>query len=620
MAVVRNIKYILSLSLIGFYFLNVAAQPEIELLLKNATTQKDTALINTLNLLASKLKKNNSKQAQLYANNALTQSQKLNYLFGVAQASKTLGNIYSTQGDYNKSLDYSTRSMSIFKQLNEELEIANTHIVIGLTYWRKGDFATSEDNFNAAEKIYTVLNDSDGVAKAWVNIGILNSERGLLNRALEYYLKALRYVETSNTPSLSATIIKNIAIIYSEQENHKTALKYHNQAMHLLLPLNDTNAIANSCFNMGVCYYELEMFDSALVFHRRALESFQAVSNKQGVCESYNSVGTIYHSKNVFDSALIYFNKALELGNGYGYKRAQMLANYNIGSTYNELKEYRKSISFFENGLLLASQMGMQQYIALSNFGLHAAYVGLNDYSKGLAYYKLYAEINDSLFNKESSDKLLSLQVEFETEQKQSQIELLNNELRIKESNIRLVYLAGISIAVFLILVILLIVTRNRKNKQLLQAQVAKANQELEFNKQALIDYAHSLVENQKRVVELTDELKIIGNIKSTDIEKLEKITELTSSKIITEDDWTKFKQLFEKVHGGFFHVYKTKYPDITNAEIRLAALIKLNLNSKEIATMLGISADSVKKTRQRLRKRMNLDIQEELENVILNS
>jgi DNA-binding CsgD family transcriptional regulator len=47
--------------------------------------------------------------------------------------------------------------------------------------------------------------------------------------------------------------------------------------------------------------------------------------------------------------------------------------------------------------------------------------------------------------------------------------------------------------------------------------------------------------------------------------------------------------------------------PDITVAERRMAALIRLHLNTKQMASMLGISTDSVYKIRQRLRKRLQL-------------
>ncbi|MEZ4989852.1 MAG: helix-turn-helix transcriptional regulator [Saprospiraceae bacterium] len=60
-------------------------------------------------------------------------------------------------------------------------------------------------------------------------------------------------------------------------------------------------------------------------------------------------------------------------------------------------------------------------------------------------------------------------------------------------------------------------------------------------------------------------------------------------------------------------------YPDITPNEYRLMAFIRMNLSSKEIASILNISIPGIKKARQRLRKKMGLATQDSLETAILN-
>ena len=62
---------------------------------------------------------------------------------------------------------------------------------------------------------------------------------------------------------------------------------------------------------------------------------------------------------------------------------------------------------------------------------------------------------------------------------------------------------------------------------------------------------------------------------------------------------------IFERVHADFFNRFQQAIPDATEAEKRFAALSKLNLTGTEIAAMLGISPDSVVKTRYRLRKKV---------------
>jgi hypothetical protein len=89
-------------------------------------------------------------------------------------------------------------------------------------------------------------------------------------------------------------------------------------------------------------------------------------------------------------------------------------------------------------------------------------------------------------------------------------------------------------------------------------------------------------------------------------LQTLETVEKLKRSTIITEDEWIQFRSLFDKVHKGFFTRLKVQYPDVTQAEIRLMALTKLNLSTKEMAGILGISPESIRKSRYRFLKKVS--------------
>ena len=99
--------------------------------------------------------------------------------------------------------------------------------------------------------------------------------------------------------------------------------------------------------------------------------------------------------------------------------------------------------------------------------------------------------------------------------------------------------------------------------------------------------------------------------------EQQQLLEELSHQTILTEEDWVKFKRLFERLHPGFFNRLKEKTPGITVAELRMAALTRLRLSTKEMASLLGISIDSVHKTRQRLRQRLQVPAEANLEESI---
>ena len=125
--------------------------------------------------------------------------------------------------------------------------------------------------------------------------------------------------------------------------------------------------------------------------------------------------------------------------------------------------------------------------------------------------------------------------------------------------------------------------------------------------------FTQNIIEKSNLIEKLQQQVKD----KELDLGQQQLLEELTHQTILTEDDWEKFKMLFEKIHPGFFLKLKEKVTDITVAEQRMAALTRLRLTTKQMASILGISPDSVHKTRQRLRHRLNLDAEINIENFL---
>ena len=110
-------------------------------------------------------------------------------------------------------------------------------------------------------------------------------------------------------------------------------------------------------------------------------------------------------------------------------------------------------------------------------------------------------------------------------------------------------------------------------------------------------------------------ELKKAAQIDKSEITRL--IQRIKNDKV-ADKDWENFKLYFDQVHEDFDIKLKKYFNDLTSNEIRLAALMKMKLTTKEIASILNISADSVNKARYRLRKKLNMNTDDRLEAFIL--
>ena len=147
---------------------------------------------------------------------------------------------------------------------------------------------------------------------------------------------------------------------------------------------------------------------------------------------------------------------------------------------------------------------------------------------------------------------------------------------------------------------------KSEQENLLLEKEIMSAKEQMQM-------FTKNIIEKTNLVEKYEQQL----NNKAISKEEQQIISELSQQTILTEDDWDKFKSLFEKIFPLFFQRLKTTAPDITVAEQRMAALTRLQLTTRQMASMLGISVDSVHKTKQRLRKRFNLGAEANLEEFI---
>jgi DNA-binding CsgD family transcriptional regulator len=149
------------------------------------------------------------------------------------------------------------------------------------------------------------------------------------------------------------------------------------------------------------------------------------------------------------------------------------------------------------------------------------------------------------------------------------------------------------------------------KEKQL-QDQIDYKNKQITTHTLNILQKNESLNALKKQ---LEDMVKNAGKIPVTEIKKTLKTID-ESFKL--DKDWDDFKLYFEQIHTGFYAKLKISYPELTPLELRHCALIRLNLTLAECASILGISNDSLKVSRTRLRKKLNLSPNQSLTDFII--
>jgi DNA-binding CsgD family transcriptional regulator len=228
-------------------------------------------------------------------------------------------------------------------------------------------------------------------------------------------------------------------------------------------------------------------------------------------------------------------------------------------------------------------------------------------------YSQLSTELADSLKHILYLSNSNIAQIRINNERNRFAIKALQSEKRsiIQKRNF---LIAAVS---FLAIIIIIILDRQKKilkyRQQLVLKEKEKTDAEVLAAREQLNIFTQSLVEKTILLDKMQQQLS--ETVLSREQQKI--INDLTHHTILTEDDWTKFKSLFEHIYPGFFSKLRQKAKDITLAEQRMAALTRLHLTAKEMASMLGISPDSVHKTKHRLRQRLQISTENSMDEFI---
>jgi len=256
-----------------------------------------------------------------------------------------------------------------------------------------------------------------------------------------------------------------------------------------------------------------------------------------------------------------------------------------------------------QNALKIAERVIAKTDLADCYNHVYKSYEKLKDYPKAFEFLSLYMMLNDSLKNSETISSIEKLKSRYELDKKESEITLLTqrHEAGSLRRNMFIVALTG------LLIIGLLVYNRFRL---IVQKKFALKQQQLTL-------YTQSLIEKSETINRINMELEQFkGNSSSEDVQ-IAKIDKILQSNILTDEDWENFKKAFEEIYPVFFSKLRYKYPTITVSELRLSALIKLKLSIKEIASMLGISPDSVRTSRYRFKKKLGLMEDETIEEFI---
>lgn len=599
------------------------------------STNNDIDKVNTLNILGWEYLYSDIEKSKSYEEQALELSKSIGYKTGEAVSITHLGYLNVLSGKYNDALSKFNQSIEIFESIKDSAKLATSYTNIANIYFYLSNYSNNIDFNNKALKIHEQLKDSFGIANTYTSLGNAYLKLGDYPNAHKYFINSLEIYEKNKVEKLYAGCYNNIAIVYKRQKDIENALKNYKKSIEYSQKYNQLKNSGETYNNIGVIYMESNKNNEADSCFQKSLDIFNTINYKNGIATVTSNLGDVFANKFEFEKALEQYNLSLKIKEEINDTEGEVSTLNSIAEVYLKSLKLELAKKTVFSSLEKSKKIKSLNQINISYDLLSKIYEQENNYLKAFEYKNLFIATTDSLLNIEKTKEIETLKMRYDVDKKEAEIVslsqknlILENENKINELTINQNKIIIISVSIVLILIItlsFLLINRQRikikKDKQLHEAKKAlmdvemknitlekdKLNTELSYRKKEVANLATQIIEKNNLITSIEDNLKEmkISNTESS----LKNITfDLNMSK--SRED---FYVQVEELHKDFFFKLSQKFPDLTKNENKLAALLRMELSSKDIATLMNISSKSVDMNRYRLRKKLNLDTEIDL-------
>ncbi|UXP33820.1 tetratricopeptide repeat protein [Reichenbachiella agarivorans] len=487
-----------------------------------------------------------------------------------------------------------------------------------------------------------------GIARSSHLLGALFYKIGNLDLALNHLHSAIHVYEQSGDKDHLAEATSLIGQVYLRSENYNQALIHLRESYVLFVELHNHTGEARIQGQLGHLFEKTQQYDSALYYQHEALDYFIQSMDSAELAAIYDNIGSIYEDLEVYDQAYKNFVKAYDYNFALGYLDEAIVNMNNIGDTYRKRGQYDQAMQATRQAYDMALVQQNQYQIQSAARDISLIHRETNQLDSAYYYLDQSYQLNEVIFGQEIARKIANAQSIFDLEQKQQTILMLENEKSLS----RKIALGGVIAAAILFLLIAYSsyqkVAKTSKERKLLQIenelskaelinaqlneeklrtelenkrlQESQLQMDLEMKNSALSRSALHLIQKNEFLETLRTNLKKIKKSEKEDVhQKIRKLTKSIDLNFNMDEDWEEFENIFQQIHTEFFDRLREKHPTLTNSEVRLCAMIHINLHSHEIASIMNISSDSLRIARYRLRKKLGLEKGENLYNYIVS-
>jgi tetratricopeptide (TPR) repeat protein len=416
----------------------------------------------------------------------------------------------------------------------------------------------------------------------------------------------------ANEIILPGESFKKIGWMLQTLEDYPESLYYLNLAKKHTA--KNTAGYASLIDNIGMNYFRLGNDQEAESYFNQAGVLAKQIQDELQYAKALGNLALVKQKKGDLLPAISLLKKDIEISEEHKSNQNTMYASILLAELYVENKELNQAEKVLKKAAEIANSKSYFKKAELQIIKLKLAILDQQKRSDNeLVLRRRMVVLEDSLKNKDGDLAIRNANWIIQKTKFQQNINKTTNQVK-HETAIKKSYAIVIVLAFMSALFIFFSLKKQLRNRQrqynqkvnLLKLEKIKIEQKLHEtneNFNAQVDY---LKDKNIQIKKLKVEIEQIKKSSSHYLEKEKgQLNTLLESHLMTENNWNTFKREFQKEYPEFSRLLQQDFPEITDANKRILLLQKLNFSNNEIAELLGITPDAVKKSKQRLKKKL---------------
>ena len=611
-------------------FVNANAQESTEvdsLLQLLAKAEEDTSKVRLYFKLYNYSSFNDPEKSREYIDAALELAQKLDDRRGIVLCFDKLGGIAMYSSQFRKALSYYNIADSLLRDMDWPREQA---VIYGNYAGIYKDIGMYDSAIHWNSKFIEIASELQNPVFEGYGLGItgdIYQVKGQFNIAARYHMQSLRIFESINNESRTGDALLKLGQAQLSGNNFEDAEKNLKRAAEIYLKINDLYFLRETYDNIGYVFYNQEKYTESEEWFQKASEIGEKVEDIYGIAQSVEGLEKIAYAQGQYELALANNIKAREL-----YTQAEDRYNFawrqaDLANIYLQLDQYNTALIENQRAEELFKMLELPSGLRKTYQNAYFIYQALGKPAEALTAYENYTTIKDSLNNTQTATQLEELQLIYDVEKKDQEILLLSKDVELSRLKRQRLSWGLILTGLIAALVIYIQFIRRRRDQKIQEERNKLQAMELEKNKlekeqleRDLAAQVLQLCRKNELLTTVQQEVAVLSKkVVPENQSNFRRLERTIQSDIQSDVEWDQFLSTFQKVHPDFLDQLRQRVKKLSPAEHRLACLLRMNLSSKDIATMLHISDEGVKKARYRLRKKLGLESQFNLQEYLIN-